>query len=495
MKASGSKIFRSLSIKLAIICVVLGAVPVLVYIPLEEADNQKNQLVLRSVQQEGRIVANSLFPDLEQFSPEVAENLQFRLAELTPEDSMVAVFFRPVDTSNGDAFLFVARHPRINPARINAELKELRSTGLLNDVSEACDRRRPLSLRQDRPDGSRQILTYFGTRRSASGCWVVISSTDRAAILGTTEDSEYWRREEIQIAAAIYAAMACLILSVFLSLRSNLRRFDGAIADILRGRDTAVSFQDRNLIPELSKVAGRFDRLVSALRRSESQIRQAAEENAHALKAPLAVISQSIEPFRNYVVDQDGPAARSLSRIEQSILKLDGLISAARQMDETTPAAIDEPMVALDVDRILSDVLEQYRPVASARDIRIDAVIPTGIHVMANEDLLTTSLENVISNALDFSPTGGVILVACKETQPGYQTIAITDQGPGVDPDVLSHLFDRYYSTRSGMPNGTNFGIGLWIVRRNVTAMNGFVHADNAPDGGLRIEIKLPLAH
>lgn len=493
MIRSGSNILRSLSIKLAIICVVLGALPILVYIPLEEADNQKNQLILRSVQQEGRIVANSLFPDLEQFSPEIAENLQFRLAELTPEDTMVAVFFRPADTASGDAFLFVARHPRINPGRIDAELKELRSTGLLNDVTTACDRRRPLSLRQDRPDGSRQILTYFGTRRSEAGCWVVISSTNKAAILGTSEDSEYWRRDEIQIAAAIYAAMAVLILSVFLSLRNNLKRFDGAIADILRGRDTAVSFQDRNLIPELSNVAGRFDRLVSALRRSESQIRQAAEDNAHALKAPLAVISQSIEPFRNFVVDQDGPAARSLDRIEQSIAKLDGLISAARQMDESTPAAIDEPMCPLEIDGAISSVLEQYRPVASARDIRIDAVVPTGIHVMANADLLARSLENILSNAMDFSPPGGVILVSTRESGPGRMTISITDQGPGVEEDILERLFDRYYSTRSGTPNGTNFGIGLWITRRNVTAMHGRVQASNAPDGGLRIEIELPV--
>lgn len=495
MTRSSSNIFRSLSIKLAIICIVLAALPVLVYVPLEEADNQKNQLILRSVQQEGRIVANALFPDLEQFSPEIAENLQFRLAELSPEDTMVAVFFRPADTSTGDAFLFVARHPRIKPSRIDAELKELRSTGLLNDVTTACDRRRPLSLRQNRPDGSRQILTYFGTRRSESGCWVVISSTNRAAILGTTEDSEYWRREEIQIAAAIYAAMAVLILSVFISLRNNLKRFDGAILDILYGRDTAVSFQDRNLIPELSKVAGRFDRLVSALRRSESQIRQAAEDNAHALKAPLAVISQSIEPFRNFVVDKDGPAARSLIRIEQSITKLDGLISAARQMDETTPGAIDEPVSPMEIDQAISEILDQYRPVASARDIRIDAVIPTGIHVMANEDLLARSLENILSNALDFSPPGGVILLSTKEATSGRLTISITDQGPGVDEDVLERLFDRYYSTRSGTPNGTNFGIGLWIVRRNVAAMNGSVHAANAPDGGLRVEIELPVVN
>jgi signal transduction histidine kinase len=80
--------------------------------------------------------------------------------------------------------------------------------------------------------------------------------------------------------------------------------------------------------------------------------------------------------------------------------------------------------------------------------------------------------------------------------------LSVEDQGPGVPPDLLPHIFERHFSTRNGHDAATaedgdgqpHFGLGLAIVRRNVAMLGGVVSADNGPDGGFRVVVDLPLA-
>ncbi|HEX6121502.1 MAG TPA: sensor histidine kinase, partial [Dongiaceae bacterium] len=77
--------------------------------------------------------------------------------------------------------------------------------------------------------------------------------------------------------------------------------------------------------------------------------------------------------------------------------------------------------------------------------------------------------------------------------------LSVEDQGPGVPPDLLPHIFERHFSTRNGhepqQDGQPHFGLGLAIVRRNVAMLGGVVSADNGPDGGFRVIVDLPLAY
>jgi two-component system sensor histidine kinase ChvG len=86
----------------------------------------------------------------------------------------------------------------------------------------------------------------------------------------------------------------------------------------------------------------------------------------------------------------------------------------------------------------------------------------------------------------------------------GAAELEVADDGPGVEPAMIERIFDRYVSTRATDPRrndsdgkkpaGVNFGIGLWLVRRNVEAMGGTVVAENKPTHGLVMRVRLPLA-
>jgi len=125
--------------------------------------------------------------------------------------------------------------------------------------------------------------------------------------------------------------------------------------------------------------------------------------------------------------------------------------------------------------------------------------------VRASEDLLETVIENLIENAVSFSPPGAAVAVTLRKT-PTTAEMSVEDDGPGAPSSDLERIFERYYSRRP-MPaetagNGDNetgsgdprhFGIGLWIVRRNVEAIGGKARAESGSDSGLRVCITLPL--
>lgn len=117
-------------------------------------------------------------------------------------------------------------------------------------------------------------------------------------------------------------------------------------------------------------------------------------------------------------------------------------------------------------------------------------------------DLLETVVENLVDNALSFSPPHGIVQVRLRR-QGRRAELSVDDDGPGIEAQLADRIFDRYFSLRpEASADGGNgavidrpshFGIGLWLVRRNVEAIGGTVVAENRKQGGLRMLVSLPL--
>jgi two-component system sensor histidine kinase ChvG len=120
-----------------------------------------------------------------------------------------------------------------------------------------------------------------------------------------------------------------------------------------------------------------------------------------------------------------------------------------------------------------------------------------GLFVLGTEEMIETVLENLLDNAVSFSPPGSEILIHL--TRGGaYAHLSVCDQGPGVPEEQLDRIFDRYYSERraeaASEGAASYFGIGLGIARRNVEAMGGAIEAENRMPCGLAVHVRLPLA-
>lgn len=209
------------------------------------------------------------------------------------------------------------------------------------------------------------------------------------------------------------------------------------------------------------------------------------------------MISQSIEPLKHAVPPDNERARRAVMLIEHSVARLDATVSATRRMEQATAELIDPPREAIDVSALLLGMLKSHRDTMAGQSLHLEATIEDGIFVRGSEELFETIIDNLLENATSFAPHGSTVAVTLHEDHgmDGMAALTVRDQGPGVPEADLERIFERYFSRREEAGStGTNFGIGLWIVRRNVEAIGGMVRAENEPDGGLAVVLRLPQA-
>jgi two-component system sensor histidine kinase ChvG len=334
----------------------------------------------------------------------------------------------------------------------------------------------------------------------------VVASFSEDAIPSAHIGQPYWATPVVRIAALIYLAMAAITFSTLLSVRSGLRRFAQRARRIRELGPDAGSFSGRNGLPELADAAAEFDRMVDALYCSAADIRCMAEENAHAFKTPIAVIRQSLEPLRRVLPEDNQRAQRAIGLVEHSLDRLDGLVAAARRLDEATADLLAEPRVPVDLGQVIGRLVQiQSTALATgdvtiifvSRDLMLSADLVPGLFVLGTEEMIEIIAENLIDNAVSFAPPGSEILVHLTRDD-SFANLTVSDQGPGVPVGQLERIFDRYYAERHAeAPNGTpesHFGIGLSIARRNAEAMGGTIEAENRTPHGLAVHVRLPLA-
>lgn len=483
---------------------VFIAVPVVIFIQFKHADQEKNELLLRNAQEQGYLVARALTPLLEKFDGKAANEISVKVQEFSAGRSNIKLLYRPISAESLDNFYYVAAAPSVSAEYLREELQALLREGVTGKLGETCDGYLPQTARYTNPAGREELTTSIIPIHVKSGCWVLIISQAAAEYLTSSLGRPYWNTAEVHFAGAIYLFMAVIVIWLFFDAGGNLRRFRGGVRALGDGATREASFAKLNRIPEFHQVAQELDGLVNSLRSSERIIRQAAEENAHALKGPLAVISQAMEPVRRSVPADDERGQRAIQLIEQSASRLDLLVSAARRMDEIVAELIDPPRRRIDLSTLVKDVVSALAEAVPDGGPSLACEIADGVQVLANEDHIETILENVLENARHFSPPERPIVV--RLAAAGQEArLTVEDGGPGVPPDDIERIFERYYSRHDETPpdgpepayrtnSGPHFGIGLWIVRRNVEAFGGTVRAENVPGSGLRVVVSLPLA-
>ncbi len=491
---------RSLVGRLILLLGVFVAVPVALYYNFLVAEQERRELLQQSVLKQGRLVAVALAPLLAQTDPSPLPVLGEELNRFADASTRIRILLRPVDKAGVDSFYYVASAPAVATAALTAERDELVKQGILDNVAQTCIGNQPLANRYLDPDGREEVLTSLIPLKTAAGCWVVVVSHPIESLLGSSLGQPYWTRVEVRIAGAVYLVMALLTFGVFWSIRRGMFRFR-AVARALRTGDGTESFAERNDIAELDGVAEEFDRLIQALRNSAERIRQAAEDNAHAFKTPIAIIRQSLEPLKRIVPAEEARGRRALTVLESSIERLDQLVSTARRMDEAVAELLYPPNRPVDLSQLLQRMVLAYANLGESRGVRLTASIDSGIVVRASEELFETVVENVFDNAVSVSPRGAEITVALRRATD-MAILTIRDQGPGVAPHDMERIFERRYTKRPEFINVSDgeklealphTGIGLWIVRRNVEAIGGRVWAESAAGGGLIMNVRLPL--
>jgi two-component system, OmpR family, sensor histidine kinase ChvG len=227
-----------------------------------------------------------------------------------------------------------------------------------------------------------------------------------------------------------------------------------------------------------------------------------AADVAHELKNPLTSIRSAVETAQAV---QD-PAVRDKMRevIARDVVRLDRLISDISNLSRLEGEIVRERLVRVELSRLLDDIVSIYRDTSRENEARVtlSTTAEGKTTVMGREGPLGQVIRNLVENARSFSPPGGEVKVTLSRvTSPRGPSLRFTveDQGPGIPPDKLEKVFERFYTDRpQGAKFGNNSGLGLSIVRQIVETHRGRVWAENRiNDGkiaGARFVVDLPPA-
>jgi two-component system, OmpR family, sensor histidine kinase ChvG len=501
----------SLTLKFVVLIGIFLALPFLVYNQFDKADVSLRDLVTRSLQHQSWLIAQAMRPALDRADRLPSSELGAQLAKFDSDGTKLQLMLKPTargsagpsapagSGASGGHFYYVASSSPVQADQIDAELTSLNDHGILDRLSKSCDADAPIDVQYQRPGGSDQIMASLVPLQTRWGCWILISSHTTAEFLYTSVDRPLWKTPESKVAAAFYTAAALLVMLVVVGVSRSLRHFRRVAADIRQGRTRHLSFASQDVAPELDSVAADFDALATGLQNVARDIRQSAEDNAHSFKAPVATVEASLEMVRRNLQSDDVRSQRAVELIGGSVDRLKALISAAQQLDNVTADLIEAPRLRVDLAEVVGDVAGRFRDVMSERQIRIVQKLDGKVFVTGSKQILDVAIENIIDNAISFSPPNSAITVSLdKSTQ--FCELRIEDQGPGIDAKKIDRIFDRYFSLRpvplseddsdAALPHA---GLGLWIVRRNIEALRGTVTAANIVPNGLQIRIVLPV--
>lgn len=230
---------------------------------------------------------------------------------------------------------------------------------------------------------------------------------------------------------------------------------------------------------EVGRLARTFDDMIGRLQSAFEQQRRFTADASHELRTPLtAMIGQidvvlerprEAENYRNTLVTVREQAQR-LARMANDLLFL---ARSDVQPKPSTPEAID-------LGHLLPAIVAQLEPLTQARGQRVALELPSSPVVHGNEDDLIRLFLNLIDNAIRYTPPGGLITVCC-EQRDSQVVVSVADTGPGIAPEHLPHLFDRFFRADRGRSRAQGgSGLGLAIAQHIVRAHGGklLVHSD-----------------
>ena len=291
--------------------------------------------------------------------------------------------------------------------------------------------------------------------------------------------------------ASLVALAASVVLAWLISrwVSAPLRKTAEA------ARSVAAGDYDQRLAPsgpdEAHSLATSFNEMVQQVQGSQQAMRDFVANASHELRTPLT----SIQGYAQAILDGTAPDVQNaagviydesdrLGRLVEELLDL-------TRMD-TGQAPLERKPV--DLGAILAAIVERFKLKAAGKSIQIQIHVDSIPSLIGDGDRLAQVFTNLIDNALKHTPEGGEVRLK-SEGSSGWVTVHVDDTGPGIAPEELSRIFERFYQldkARSGSgPRGA--GLGLAISREIVEAHGGSLEAQSVVGRGSRFTVRLPI--
>ena len=254
------------------------------------------------------------------------------------------------------------------------------------------------------------------------------------------------------------------------------------------GRRVSAGLEGRR--DELAVLARDFDAMVDQLRANRGATTQLLRDISHELRSPLARMRVALGLARQPPAD----LARQLDRMEREIERLDSLISQVLKLARLHGTDAPFARESFDLDELIEEVVRDANFEGAVKNcsVRLQGAANTAVN--GNRDLVRSAIDNVLRNAVRYSPQGAPVDVSVMHPQNGL-AILIRDGGPGVPDKDLERIFEPFYRVAESRDRDTGGeGIGLAITAQVMKAHGGSAKAVNCQGGGFEVQLNLPQA-
>ena len=283
----------------------------------------------------------------------------------------------------------------------------------------------------------------------------------------------------------VVAAMEAFVLISF--LKNVIGRFTSVIHRLAAGEKSAriaPDMADRN--DELGLLARAFNDMAEQIEQESSREKELLAAVSHELRSPLTRLSVSVELLRREHVSPE-----FLDRLSLGTGRMGALIRSI--LEYSRMEAHLQSFGNVDMASLTREVVEDVRFEGSIRGCEVEDHLPESLLVFGNAEMLRCAVENVLRNALRYTPDDGRIIVRLESVQ-GACRLTVEDNGPGVPEYALEQIFRPFFrvdASRQRASGGT--GMGLSISESAIRAHHGRIWAGNRKNGGLVVTMELPV--
>jgi len=296
------------------------------------------------------------------------------------------------------------------------------------------------------------------------------------------------------VIAILVSGLVCYILARYLT--SPIVRLRAATQKLAAGDLAArAGMPQSRRYDEMGELVRDFDQMAERLQNLVNAQRRLLTDISHELRSPLARLNVALELARQ----RSGADARSaLDRIDRETNRLNELIQKLLTVARLEGGDDSLQRAPVYLQQLVREIAKDATFEAQNRRCEVEVGVAEECTVMGNARLLQSAIENVVRNAVRYTQEGTCVQVRLERATGASGPVAVvrvTDSGPGVPEDALDKLFQPFYRIDDARGRETGgVGLGLAITARAVSLHGGTVRAANRPQGGLMVEIRLPLS-
>lgn len=292
----------------------------------------------------------------------------------------------------------------------------------------------------------------------------------------------------IFIASLAVAILVSIFFSTSIVRPLRQLRVDARAVLDRRGRLRGRHFKGSKRRDEIGELSRALERIMRRLDAHVGVIETFASDVVHELKNPLASIRNANEMLAD--VSEPADRRRFVRIIDQEVARMERLLSGVREISAIDAKLVRERPQSLDLGALLARIVEGFQLREGGRKT-VQLELGAGpFTVDASDDRLIQVFENILDNAVSFTPVAGTVTVQAS-AENGEVVTRVRDMGPGIPEPNLDRIFDRFFTHRPDASRGGHTGLGLAIVKTIVEAYGGSVSAANAERGAV-FTVRLP---